>query len=328
MTDVVPKLSIITPSLNTGHFLEETIASIRGQSYTNYEHIVVDGGSTDGTLEILKKYPEIRVIIEKGSGYWGALDKACDLARGEYVMNCAISDGYLDMDWFRKCVDALDADKEVSLVWGLPQYMDEAGNLLSVSYPQFHDVPAPQKKDFFYYWLASSFFFPEGNLCARKEVFRACLLPFSPELVRDREFWVTFAFNFNTGGYLPRFLPTAANYGRIHAGQGGQRDPLGEERKFSRYLSDVRAFRRRLWWGRAHHIFRDGAGNPLSGTFSRTYFLRTQVFSFPRGFENLKSFAKRSTKRTLIALNAKGLVPGFLKKAIVAKQQEKIGITK
>lgn len=49
-----PKISIVTPSFNSVHTIRETIESVANQDYPNVEHIIVDGGSTDGTLEILK----------------------------------------------------------------------------------------------------------------------------------------------------------------------------------------------------------------------------------------------------------------------------------
>ena len=80
-----PKISIITPSYNQGRYIEQTIQSVLNQNYPNIEHIVMDGGSTDHTVEILRKYPHLVWVSEKDRGQADALNKGFARATGEIV---------------------------------------------------------------------------------------------------------------------------------------------------------------------------------------------------------------------------------------------------
>ncbi|WP_293297031.1 glycosyltransferase family 2 protein [Pedobacter sp. UBA4863] len=80
-----PKISIVTPSYNQGQYIEETILSILNQNYPNLEYIIIDGGSTDHTVEIIKKY-EDRItywVSEKDNGQSHAINKGFEKATGE-----------------------------------------------------------------------------------------------------------------------------------------------------------------------------------------------------------------------------------------------------
>ena len=65
-----PTISIVTPSLNQGAFIEETIRSVADQNYPHIEHIVIDGGSTDCTAEILHRHAGSLAFSEVGEGFW------------------------------------------------------------------------------------------------------------------------------------------------------------------------------------------------------------------------------------------------------------------
>lgn len=89
------KISVITPSLNSAKYLRGAIDSVKSQSYTDWEHIVMDGGSTDGTLDILKACPWVRWVSEPDSGQSNAMNKGFGLAEGEIVVYLNADDYFL-----------------------------------------------------------------------------------------------------------------------------------------------------------------------------------------------------------------------------------------
>ena len=85
------KISIITPSLNRMNMLEGAIQNVIMQGYPNFEHLVIDGGSSDGTKDIVEKYPHVQFACEPDSGMYDALNKGLDIATGEII-------GFLNTD--------------------------------------------------------------------------------------------------------------------------------------------------------------------------------------------------------------------------------------
>jgi glycosyltransferase involved in cell wall biosynthesis len=90
-----PLVSIVTPSLNQGQFIEEAILSVREQDYQRIEHIVFDGGSTDQTLGVLARYPHLRWVSEPDQGQADAVNKGFAMARGEIFGWLNADDYYL-----------------------------------------------------------------------------------------------------------------------------------------------------------------------------------------------------------------------------------------
>jgi glycosyltransferase involved in cell wall biosynthesis len=130
MSSDKPLVSIITPSFNKGPYIEETIQSIRNQSYTNIEHIVIDGGSTDETLAILKKYNgQVSWISEPDNGQSDAINKGWKLARGEIIAYLNADDTYTP-DAVGTAVTYLNEHPDVGMVYGDGIMTDETGKFL------------------------------------------------------------------------------------------------------------------------------------------------------------------------------------------------------
>jgi glycosyltransferase involved in cell wall biosynthesis len=86
VTGDAPKISVITPSFNSASTIAATIESVLRQDYANWEHIVVDGGSTDGTVPLLKRHPRLIWVSEKDQGHYDAMNKGIARAVGDVVV--------------------------------------------------------------------------------------------------------------------------------------------------------------------------------------------------------------------------------------------------
>jgi glycosyltransferase involved in cell wall biosynthesis len=84
-----PKITIITPTFNSVEYVQAALESVSNQSYKNVEHLIIDGYSTDGTVEIVKKfqkeYPHIRLISEKDNGIYDAMNKGIKASSGDWL---------------------------------------------------------------------------------------------------------------------------------------------------------------------------------------------------------------------------------------------------
>jgi len=92
---VPPRITVITPSFNAAATIGEALASVRDQGYEDLEHLVVDGGSTDGTVDILRDAPGIRFVSEPDRGLAHAMNKGIAMASGEIVGELNADDRYL-----------------------------------------------------------------------------------------------------------------------------------------------------------------------------------------------------------------------------------------
>lgn len=123
-----PRVSIVTPSYNQGEFLEETIRSVLLQGYPNLEYIIVDGGSTDGSIEIIRKYaPWLAYwVSEKDRGQSHAVNKGWARATGDIVAYLNSDDFYLP-DTLQRAVEMLHNHPACALVYSDGYWVNEVG---------------------------------------------------------------------------------------------------------------------------------------------------------------------------------------------------------
>ena len=121
-------VSIVTPSFNQARFLEATILSVLEQDYPNVEYFIIDGGSTDGSVEIIKKY-EHRLagwVSEKDRGQTDALNKGFGMTHGD-ILAWLNSDDTYQPGAVREAVDLLTANPTLGMVYGDTNFIDENG---------------------------------------------------------------------------------------------------------------------------------------------------------------------------------------------------------
>jgi glycosyltransferase involved in cell wall biosynthesis len=135
MKETRPLVSVVVPCLNRAHFLIPTIESILQQDYPNIECIVVDGGSTDDTIEILKRYGErIKWVSEPDNGHADAINKGWQMSNGEILAWLNADDVWKVPDAVSQAVKYLQIHPEVDVVYGNCGSIDEKGKVVGMSY--------------------------------------------------------------------------------------------------------------------------------------------------------------------------------------------------
>ncbi len=190
-------VSIITPSYNQGGFIEETIKSVLSQDYPEIEYIVIDGGSTDNTVEILKKYEgRIKWVSEKDRGQSDAINKGFGMAKGEIFAWLNSDDVYIK-GAVSKAVAFLNANPDADMLYGKAMFCDEGSKIIGEYNP-------PEVFD--YKMLAVS-----NSICQPSTFFRrdAFLdvggIDLTLHHLMDHDLWMKMAKRFKVA-YLPEFL--------------------------------------------------------------------------------------------------------------------------
>jgi glycosyltransferase involved in cell wall biosynthesis len=135
LSTVGPLVSIITPVRNGMPFVAEMIESVRRQDYPHVEHIAVDGGSTDGTLDVLRHSDGLIWVSEPDRGMYDAINRGFRMARGEIVAYQNADDRYVVPGAISTAAQHLREHPEVDVVFGSFRYIDEGGTPISGPQP-------------------------------------------------------------------------------------------------------------------------------------------------------------------------------------------------
>jgi glycosyltransferase involved in cell wall biosynthesis len=127
----LPLVSIVTPSFNQARYLEATIQSVLSQNYPRLEYIIVDGGSTDGSVEIIRKYESKLAwwVSEKDQGQTDAINKGFAHAKGNFFAWLNSDDTY-EPNALSSAVDFLQTHPEVGLAYGDANYINEENRII------------------------------------------------------------------------------------------------------------------------------------------------------------------------------------------------------
>jgi glycosyltransferase involved in cell wall biosynthesis len=127
-----PLVSIVTPSFNQGHFLEETILSVLKQDYPRIEYMVIDGGSNDGSVDIIRKYESSLAywVSEKDNGQTHAISKGWKRCGGEIIAWINSDDTYVIPNAISEVVKGFQQNPEWAMLYGDSWYIDEHSNII------------------------------------------------------------------------------------------------------------------------------------------------------------------------------------------------------
>lgn len=178
-----PKVSIVTPSYNQGQFIEETILSVKNQNYPNIEHIIIDGGSNDNTLEILRKYEDVynmRWVSEPDKGQADAINKGFKMSNGEIIGWLNSDDLYFDKDSVSVVVEKFEECEDVDILYGHTVLINAQNRLMRILLvPKFN-----------YERLKRLNYIPQPSVFFRSSIVKQENLDISFHYSMDYEFWL------------------------------------------------------------------------------------------------------------------------------------------
>jgi glycosyltransferase involved in cell wall biosynthesis len=200
----LPLVTIVTPSYNQGRFIEETILSVLHQDYPHIEYIIMDGGSTDQTLDILLKYSNrLAWYSEEDNGQTHAINKGLRLAKGEILAYLNSDDTYLPGAITRAVRYLTVENPDLPLVYGEGYHISAEGSIIE-RYPT---------EPFDFRHLAETCFICQPTTFWKRDVIeKVGLLDENLHYAMDYDYWIRIAKHYGTLGYLNEYLANSRFY--------------------------------------------------------------------------------------------------------------------
>lgn len=228
------KICVIIPCYNSAEFIEETILSILNQDYPNLQCVVVDGGSTDGTLSILDKYQSNRLswISEKDNGQSDAINKGLQLVKGDIVTYLNADDVY-EQNCFRDVSEFFTKFPDQKWLYGNCRIINENGKEIRKLITQYKNF---WQRHYGYSRLLVMDFIAQPSVFWRTELTDELgLFDINNHLTMDYEYWLRIGAKYKPGfinEYLARFRlhSTSKSATRFHA---ASTEALGIAREYA-----------------------------------------------------------------------------------------------
>ncbi|MDB4259196.1 glycosyltransferase [bacterium] len=129
LDDKTIDFTIVSPSYNYASYIEQMLESVAGQEGVTFEHLIFDAGSTDGTLDIIRKFPHVRLVVEPDKGMSDAINKGFQAARGKWVM-WLNTDDKLKPGALRQVKKFADIQPDADVIYGAWNFVDDKGGFM------------------------------------------------------------------------------------------------------------------------------------------------------------------------------------------------------